>query len=438
MRTFLAILRDSYKEAVSGWLLQTMMILAVLFMVFILSLSYRHVPPEEAITKQFNILNIVYQNNTDLGKPNFKVENFKQTTAGSYWRSDYQFEVVLRCPDEASLKKAMDMPGFPSTATAQTHFMKEVINFKEIEGKVVKATPPNEHRIGYVSHDTNVEDGMSWPSYPKILFGIELDVFRISPRSMVYRLEKNIFGDFGMLAGLIISVIVTAGFIPNILRKGALDLYISKPLGRAQLLLMKYFGGLVYVVLLGSFTIFGIWVVIGLKTGVWSSGFLMMIPVTTFYFALLYAISTLAAVLTRNNLATILITLFVWALVTGVGYAHESVEQINEAGKKRIIEVKKQQGEAGASEEEIKATQPIDSIWENALFGVRRTLPRTYDVDKLSGRMIAQSVLSESEYKAKEFDTELGVSWPEVLIVSVLQIALFLGLSIFIVSKRDG
>ncbi len=438
MQTFWAIMKDSYKEAVSGWILQAMMVIAGLFMLFILSLSYRQLPPEEAIGRQYDLLNILYQKNPDVGNPNFKVQNYVQTKTGPYWRGDYKFDVVLTCTDEASLRKAKEVPGFPTSAASQIMFMRKAVNFKEIEGIVAPNSPAGEVRITYVTHDTNVEDGLSWPSYPTILFGIELDFLRLSPRSMIYRLEKNIFGDFGVLAGMILSVIVTAGFIPNLLRKGSLDLYISKPIGRVQLLLMKYFGGLLYVLFLSTFTIVGIWLVIGLKTGVWSAGFLLMIPILTFYFSLLYAISTLFAVLTRNNLVAILGTILIWGLVSGIGYAHETVEGINESAKKSIIEAKKAQGEAGASEDEIKATQPVPSIWENLLFGLRRTFPRTYDIDKLSGRMIAKSVLSESEYKSRDFDTDLGVSWPEVLIVSLLQISLMLGLSSLIMVKRDG
>jgi len=439
MMTFWAIMKDSFKEALSGFILQAMMIIAGLFMLIVLSLSYRELPPEEAISRQYNLMNVLFQSNPEAGSANFKVVNYKQTKAGPYWRGDYQFEVVMTVPDEASMKKAKTYPPIPSNATSQIRLMKQSVDFKEIQGTIVPDTASTELRIRYTTTDTNIEDGLSWPSYPTAFFGqLELDFLKLSPRSMVYRLEKNIFGDFGVLAGMILSVIVTAGFIPNILRKGAMDLYISKPIGRFPLLLMKYIGGLVYVVLLSTFTVAGIWLVIGLKSGIWSPGFLIMIPIMTFYFALLYAISTLFAVLTRNTLVAILATSLFWGLITLVGYAHETVEGINDAAKKQIIEAKKMQGEAGATDEEIKATQPVPSWLENAMFGLRRTLPRTYDVDKLSGKLIAKSVLSDSEYKSRNFDTDVGVSWPEVIIVSFLQIALLLGLASWRLITRDG
>ena len=53
--------------------------------------------------------------------------------------------------------------------------------------------------------------------------------------------------------------------------------------------------------ILTAFTVGGVWVAIGLRTGFWTPHFLAVIPLLTFYFAILYAVSTLAAVLTRST-----------------------------------------------------------------------------------------------------------------------------------------
>jgi ABC-2 family transporter protein len=435
---FLAILKDSIKEALSGWLLQILMILAFLFMLLILSLSYRHIPAEDQVKQKFEIQNFLWQNNPEAGQPRFAVENFVQTNSGPYWRGNYKFDMVVTTPDEAAMNKAKAFAGrIPVKQELQINEIRKAVSFKTIDGEV-KPSEPNVQRITYTTTDTNAEDGMSWKAAPKVFFFWEWGaVFWNSPRTMVYRIEKNLFGDFGMLAGLLISVIVTAGFIPNILRKGSLDLYVSKPVGRVQLLLMKYAGGLVYVVILATFTVTGVWLAVGIKSGVWAPGFLLMIPILTFYFALLYAFSTLIAVLTRNQLVAILLTCVAWSLVTGVGYIHELAEKANEDTKKSVIEVRKMQGDAGASEEDIKRAQPVPTWVEDGLFGARRMLPRTYDIDKLSGQMIAASVLSDSEYKEK-YDSPLGVSWGEVIIISLLQIAVMLGLASWRMSTRDG
>ncbi len=49
----------------------------------------------------------------------------------------------------------------------------------------------------------------------------------------------------------------------------------------------------------------GVWVVVGLRTGVWSPGLLYSVGGITFYFAILYSVSTLFGVLTRSTLVAI-------------------------------------------------------------------------------------------------------------------------------------
>ena len=51
----------------------------------------------------------------------------------------------------------------------------------------------------------------------------------------------------------------------------------------------------------------GVWLVLALRSGVWDFSFLIVIPVLTFTFAILYAVSTLAAVLTRSPIVSILL-----------------------------------------------------------------------------------------------------------------------------------
>ena len=66
---------------------------------------------------------------------------------------------------------------------------------------------------------------------------------------MLWLIEDQIINGFGGTVALLISLIMTAFFIPNMLRKGSIDLLISKPIGRSQLLVYKYIGGLTFIFL---------------------------------------------------------------------------------------------------------------------------------------------------------------------------------------------
>ena len=123
---------------------------------------------------------------------------------------------------------------------------------------------------------------------------------------MLWIIEDQIINGLGGAIALLISVVITAFFIPNMLRKGSVDLLISKPIGRSQLLVYKYIGGLTFMFLVTAFTVGGIWLVIALRSGFWDPSFLLVIPVLTFTFAILYAVSTLVAVFTRSAIAAMI------------------------------------------------------------------------------------------------------------------------------------
>src|SRR5262249_18035280 len=128
----------------------------------------------------------------------------------------------------------------------------------------------------------------------------------------LYFIESGLVIGVGGWVTILVSIIITAFFIPNMLRKGTVDLLLVKPIHRATLLVYKYIGGLVFIFLTSAITVVGIWLALGLRSGIWSTGFLLTVFVMTFFFAILYAVSTLFGVLTRSPIVSILITCFVW------------------------------------------------------------------------------------------------------------------------------
>lgn len=438
---FLAILKDSYKEAVSGWVLQALMVLAALLMIFVVGLSFRPLSPEEDIERQFGLLNLFLHNDPNVGRPEWHVENFVQLNAPEpYWKGNYKFDVVVRSPSAEDLEKVKKTEGLPTSEEDIRRMVKQQASYlKNVTTKPAANNPPGELRYEFRTEGTKVEEPLAWRSQPYLFFAVPApSIFWMSLRQAVYRVEKTLVNDIGSWGAMLVSVIITAGFIPNLLRKGALDLYIAKPIGRVQLLLYKYIGGLTWVFLLAAFSVGGVWLMIGVRTGVWSPNFLLTIPIMTFYFAILYAISTLVAVLTRNTMVAILVTVVCWAVVFGVGFAHDTVETINRESQKQFVELKKKQGQEGVNPEDAKAAQPIHPMVEEILFGVRKALPRTYDLDMLSGRLIAKGVLTDEELKDKGYDKDPGVGWAEVLIVSTVYIFVLLGLAGWRMATRDG
>src|SRR5262249_34411020 len=138
-----------------------------------------------------------------------------------------------------------------------------------------------------------------WAAEPIILFGaIPNGGFSAPLAYQIYVLAAFVLKP-GAFIALLTGVVITSFFIPNMLRKGTVDFLLVKPIHRWVLLLYKYIGGLTFIFLCTAYTIGGIWLVLGIRTGLWANGSLLWILTLPFFFAILYAISSFIAVLTR-------------------------------------------------------------------------------------------------------------------------------------------
>lgn len=122
------------------------------------------------------------------------------------------------------------------------------------------------------------------------------------------------FADYGVgVLGVFCAILVTASIIPQTFEQGAIDLLLSKPVSRPLVFLTKFFGGCIFIALVATFCVGGIWILSGLRWGVWHGPFLLAIPVVTFIFAIYYSISALAGAIWRNAIVSVIITVAFWA-----------------------------------------------------------------------------------------------------------------------------
>ena len=447
MNRLIAFLRDSYREAVSTWVIPVMLAFTVLLIALVASVGFRPITLEDEFKGQFSLLNGSFSFNPALKGSRFDVENVAASNAAEPWKSDYEFDIVFRATPDA-VKQFEGNPGFPMTRRRTENYLKATVPYLD-NLTVTDRSPPagdalaagalREYRFHASSRGTKIADRTSWPHQPSFLFAFDY-FFTYSLRDGVYKLEKRLVNDVGAWVTLLVSVIITAGFIPNMLRKGTIDLYVSKPIGRVSLILYKYLGGLIFMLLLTTAMVGGIWLTVGLRTGLWSPHFLALIPLMTFYFAILYAVSTLAAVVTRSTVVAILATVFAWAVFFGIGFGFDVVKKIKKAG----TEMREKLGAPDADADEIVANKPRERTpfevptWVDYLSkALYYPSPRTYDLDDRMIRAIAQGVLTDFEIKQNNLDAELP-PWGETLGVSLSFIALCLGLASARMVTRDG
>jgi ABC-type transport system involved in multi-copper enzyme maturation permease subunit len=128
--------------------------------------------------------------------------------------------------------------------------------------------------------------------------------------------------------GVFVAILVTASIMPQTFAPGAIDLLLSKPVSRSLVYLTKYLGGCMFTLINGAYMIAGIWLIIGLRLGVWSEKLLLCIPVFMFLFAIYYAVSALAGAVWKNAIVSVVITILFWGACFIVGTAKNVVELV--------------------------------------------------------------------------------------------------------------
>ncbi|MGL6074541.1 MAG: ABC transporter permease [Fimbriiglobus sp.] len=447
MNKFIAMLRDSYKEAVSGWMLQVMLVFAVLLMVFIASIGFRPMSMGEFAGRPLQLINRGLPSTPDYakyGSPVFGVENYKAGNESEPWNGTHEFDFVITCPDAASLEKYKDegrMRQLPVSRAGVERFVK--VGYDILENVTVKPVNSTPEKLVFkvTAEKTKIREVREWPHVVSILYAFEIPLLSPSLRVGVYYMLKWLVNGAGAWILLAVSIIVTAGFIPNMLSKGTIDLVISKPISRPFILVSKYLGGMTFIAILTTFTALGVWLVVGVRTGMWLPSFLLIIPILILYFGVLYAASTLVAVFTRNSLVAILATMLTWVMFWGIGKFYDEVRE-HESEK---VEIEYNDLNAENPVKSIKNVDPDAPLWDfypRSLFIIPKILhagtPRTYQLDSRMGRIIASAALSEREVKKKGYGEEPTENWPEMLGVSGFFIMFCLAMGSWRMVTRDG
>jgi hypothetical protein len=168
-------------------------------------------------------------------------------------------------------------------------------------------------------------------------------------------------GGFVVLA----AILVTASIIPQTFEPGAIDLLLSKPVSRTVLFLTKFLGGCAFVTLSAAYFIAGLWLIAGTRFGVWSHKLFLCIPVILFLFAVYYSVSALAGVLWRNAIVSVAISIIFWAICLGLWGAKAFVD-IRSTIPERLVKLIPADKALLAVDElgHVQAWRAKDSSWE--------------------------------------------------------------------------
>jgi ABC-type transport system involved in multi-copper enzyme maturation permease subunit len=297
-----------------------------------------------------------------------------------------------------------------------------------------------------------------WPHDFSLFFGA-LPIFRdgVPLGLQVYFIQTILLNQVGAWVILLISVILTAFFIPNMIRKGTVDLLIVKPIPRFVLLLYKYVGGLLFILINTTIAVGGVWLAFAIRTGIWAPGVLISIPAITFFFAILYAVSTLSGVITRSAIVAILVTCATWFFLFLVGITNTITEvvtkELQSSADRTAARVAANTVLLGATPQTTLLTAgapPIDpilrrvrpmefdpGIFPSLVKSVHFFLPRTSDLTTLVDDYLQRDLMALPRVMRSAAFKSDPISWTESLTVSGIFIALLLGISCWWFATKD-
>jgi ABC-type transport system involved in multi-copper enzyme maturation permease subunit len=135
-------------------------------------------------------------------------------------------------------------------------------------------------------------------------------------------IEAGMTGFIHFIA-LLLAVFATASIIPNALEKGAIDLLLSKPVSRTNILHGMFLGSGAIALANVAYFIVGLWLIISVKTGYWNWNFLAVIPIVTFSFLVLYTPMMVLGISTRSSALSIIIVYIFLYVISPVLHSRE-------------------------------------------------------------------------------------------------------------------
>ena len=119
--------------------------------------------------------------------------------------------------------------------------------------------------------------------------------------------------------GVFVAILVTSPVIPQMFEPGSINLLLSKPVQRSLVFLSKFIGGCAFILLNVGYLCMGLWLILGLRYGIWNRGMLLCIPIFLFLFTIYYAVSTLTGIVWKSAVVSVVICISLWLLCFIVG-----------------------------------------------------------------------------------------------------------------------
>ncbi|MBL8815093.1 MAG: ABC transporter permease subunit [Planctomyces sp.] len=141
-------------------------------------------------------------------------------------------------------------------------------------------------------------------------------------------------GFFGVFA----SLLVTATVIPRTFEPGEISLLLSKPVNRSFLFITKFLGGCAFTTLCAVLLVGGVWFLLGVRLNFWRHELLWCIPIYVFLFAIYFAVSAVSGLIWRNAIVSLIMVVLFWGVLISAGITKGFIDE-NVLKASRIVEI---------------------------------------------------------------------------------------------------
>ena len=189
----------------------------------------------------------------------------------------------------------------------------------------------------------------------------------------VHAVISNLLYGFGML----LAILASAGLIPTIFEPGRIELLLSKPVSRTHILLGRYLGNLLVIAANIFYPVLAVWLIFGIKTGVWTPGFLYSSLLTVFMFAVYLAIIVMVGVQWESAVVSMMVTFAIVVISIILNFQSTLERLLTSEWSRDVVRVLyyilPKVVDVGKMMTNIIRGLPIDSwmpFWSTALFGL--------------------------------------------------------------------
>lgn len=209
------------------------------------------------------------------------------------------------------------------------------------------------------------------------IMGIEGTVKQVDVRVFVTK-SYAFVSVFLYIWGTFLAIFASSGLIPSVLEAGRISLLLSKPITRPMLLLGRYAGNLLVVAANHIYLICCVWTIIGLKTGIWETRFLLAIPSSLFIFAVLLCVVVFIGVISESAALAVMVSVALMLISTILAQHRMVVKLLSSEWSRQLWMaiywiIPKVYDLANAMKQIIIFDREADwwmPVWTSAIFGV--------------------------------------------------------------------